>query len=171
MKKIIGFLFGLVILSACNSDQQKTVTPTTNKVAQEETIAVTPNKLLEIQVGGMSCEMGCGAAIRKELYATGAVKEVKYDFMMGREFNKATISFDANKINQEKLESIISNINNNQFTLKDGELHDLEATEQQDSAAENSNFGTTQKTSSNIRSSNSITSLAWISMIVSNLLK
>ena len=61
--------------------------------------------------------MGCGASIRKELYATKAVSSVEFDFKEGRKTNIATIKFDTSKINLNQIVSLLSTMNENQFTI------------------------------------------------------
>lgn len=99
---------------------------------------VVPNKLLSLEISGMTCEMGCGSEIRKKLIATGAVERVKFDFKMGREVNKAEISFDNTKISEDKIAEIVSLMNDNQFSVGESTTVDYENAENKNAAATNS---------------------------------
>ena len=78
---------------------------------------VVPNKLVAIEIEGMTCVMGCGASIRKELYTTNAVSSVEFDFKENRKINTAKIAFDSAKISSDEMVSIISKMNEKQFSL------------------------------------------------------
>ncbi len=118
MRKVIIAFTGVLVLSGCSQTEGPAVEKATpSPVNQEAKSTVTPTKLLTMEIGGMSCEMGCGAAIRKELLATDAVERVKFDFKMGRDLNTAEISYDASKISEDKITAIVSRINDKQFTV------------------------------------------------------
>ena len=70
-----------------------------------------------MEIEGMTCVMGCGASIRKELYTTKAVSSVEFDFKEDRKINTAKIAFDSAKISIDEMVSIISNMNEKQFSL------------------------------------------------------
>ena len=78
---------------------------------------VVANKLISMEIEGMTCVMGCGASIRKELYTTKAVSSVEFDFKEDRKINTAKIAFDSAKISIDEMVSIISNMNEKQFSL------------------------------------------------------
>ena len=78
---------------------------------------VVANKLISMEIEGMTCVMGCGASIRKELYTTNAVSSVEFDFKEGRKINTAKIAFDSAKISSDEMVSIISKMNEKQFSL------------------------------------------------------
>lgn len=103
-----------------------------------DVVTVVPNKLLSLEISGMTCEMGCGSEIRKKLIATGAVERVKFDFKMGREVNKAEISFDNTKISEDKIAEIVSLMNDNQFSVGESTTVDYENAENKNVAATSS---------------------------------
>jgi hypothetical protein len=51
------------------------------------------------------------------LYTTNAVDEVKFDFKMGRDVNKAEIYFDDSKVSEKEISTLISELNDKQFTI------------------------------------------------------
>lgn len=128
MKKVIIAFTGVLVLSGCSQPEGPAVEKATPSPVHQEGAksAVTPTKLLTMEIGGMSCEMGCGAAIRKELLATDAVERVKFDFKMGRDLNTAEISYDASKISEDKITAIVSRINDKQFTIGSTSVKDYE---------------------------------------------
>ena len=117
MKKIIYLLISLVILS-CNSESKKEITRTEHiKNQQDNSPKVNPNKLLTIEIDGMSCVMGCGSSIRKELYATKGVSEVDFDFEEERTTNIAKIKFDKDLVTVDEMIKILNTMNENQFKV------------------------------------------------------
>lgn len=119
MKKVVIAAAGSLILVACSqTETTPEVKQTQVTVEQEEQRPVVhPTKVLSMEISGMSCEMGCGSAIRKELYTTNAVDEVKFDFKMGRDVNKAEIYFDDSKVSEKEISTLISELNDKQFTI------------------------------------------------------
>lgn len=116
MKKTFAIFFVIGLLISCNSEEKKIIV---RKESHKSTSSpkVISNQLLSIEISGMSCVMGCGASIRKELYATKAVSSVEFDFKEGRKTNIATIKFDTSKINLNQIVSLLSTMNENQFTI------------------------------------------------------
>lgn len=103
-------LFIIIFLFSCSDNEQ----------AKEETTqktSVTANTIANIEVSGMACEMACGGAIRKALLENKGVTRVQFDFEMNRDTNIAKVSYDRNKINAEKIKSIILKVNDGQFTV------------------------------------------------------
>ncbi len=111
------FICSFVILGCSQNGSEKIQNVESEKEEVVERINVVSTKTLDIEISGMSCEMGCGAAIKKDLFATGAVENVNFDFKMGRDINHVEISFDDNKISDSEIKKIISQTNKNQFTL------------------------------------------------------
>ncbi len=70
------------------------------------------------EIKGMVCEMGCGASLRKGLYTTDAVSEVKVKYEEDRKENVIEVFYDANKTSPEKMKQIIQSLNDGQFTAK-----------------------------------------------------
>lgn len=152
MKKLFVAFAGVVIFGSCSETTvEKTAEEKETTVTQEkqEIPDVTPTKLLTMEVGGMSCEMGCGSAIRKGLLATGAVERVKFDFKMGRDLNTAEISFDDSKISEEGIKKIVSELNDKQFNIGKTSVDDYtKETTKQSSNSDSGHTGNTTKTES-----------------------
>lgn len=103
MRGKIAFLFTIgLILVACENTEE-----------QSEAVS---NEIAHIAVEGMVCEMGCGGAIRKELYATNAVDQVDVDFDEEQPENTIGVHFDNRRISTDELLKKISEINDGQFT-------------------------------------------------------
>lgn len=148
MKKILLYSFGILIVGACSQEKPVAVdekTPPATTQEMEKPVVV-PTKMLTMEIEGMSCEMGCGAAIRKELLATDAVERVKFDFKMGRDVNTAEISYDASKISEEKISAIVSEINDKQFKVGEASVKDYEKPEGETKAAASTKHATALST-------------------------
>jgi len=115
MKKF-GFLIWsfTLLLVAC-----QTSSSADNKEITDEDIArtVEATHIAEIEVSGMTCEMGCGGDIRKALRNTGGVAKVDFDFESERDVNIARVYFDNLTIQQEELRKVLATLNKGQFTV------------------------------------------------------
>lgn len=112
---LISFLSSFVFF-ACSDDSEEI------KLA---------NAVAEFEVEGMVCEMGCGASLRKGLYNTGFVSEVKVDYAEENPSNSIKIYFNNNKISTEKIEEIIESLNENQFNADLISKQDLSPSDQE----------------------------------------
>jgi mercuric ion binding protein len=117
MKLVFISLLSISILASCASKEEKVFLRKEAHTVSNPTKEVKANSILTMKIDGMTCMMGCGASIRKELYATKAVKNVDFDFEEGRETNTAKIAFDNSKISEKKMVEIISKMNEKQFTV------------------------------------------------------
>jgi copper chaperone CopZ len=124
VKNLVCFIL-LVGLASC-SNEPDVIHLRTVKGKKELAAKVDANALFTVKVEGMSCEMGCGGSIRKELKATGAVDRVEFDFVEGRKVQTAKISFDDKKINESKMLSILSTMNEKQFKVQKVSLEKIE---------------------------------------------
>lgn len=116
--KTSAIIFSVTLLLAGCSSEPNVVHLRTEKGKKETKAPVKTNSVLTMEIEGMTCEMGCGGTIRKELKATGAVGRVKFiDFTEGQEKQTARVAFDSTKISAEELIKIVSTINENQFTV------------------------------------------------------
>ncbi len=79
---------------------------------------VSADRILNLEIDGMVCKMGCGGTIRKELYGTDAISEVDFDFSEDRATNYAKVYFDKDKIDADKILALISEINDGQFSAR-----------------------------------------------------
>lgn len=109
--------------------------------SEEVSVAVS-NEIAHIVVEGMVCEMGCGGAIRKELYTTEAVDQVDVDFDEERSENTIAVHFDNRKISTDEILKMISKINDGQFTAS---LKDTEAIKESDEATKTTHSSNTKK--------------------------
>lgn len=115
MKKI-GFFTWLLamVLVACQSGSNADVKDVTDEDIARTVVA---SHIAEIEVEGMSCEMGCGSEIRKALRNTGGVAKVDFDFQADREVNTAKVQFDAETIDIREMKRVIESLNKGQFSV------------------------------------------------------
>lgn len=117
MKTLSFALATTLILGACSSEP-KVVHLRTEKGQKETKAPVNANSVLTFDVEGMTCEMGCGGSIRKELKATGGVARVEFiDFDDTKKVQKAKVSFDTNKVSADELVKIVTTMNDKQFKV------------------------------------------------------
>lgn len=122
MKILISLFVASVLLFACN---QKSSVKTAEKKEAQKREKVVANKLLTFEIEGMTCVMGCGGSIRKELEATNAVEKCEFDFEEGRSKNIVKVSFDQNKTTIKELINIVTKMNDNQFKVGATEENDI----------------------------------------------
>lgn len=119
MRKQILFIASFLLLLSCTSNDKPVVVR--KKSCKAKTIfdcsSVEADRMLSMEIKGMSCVMGCGASIRKELLSTKAVCSVEFDFEENREFNTAKIAFDKDKITTDQLVVLISKLDDKKFTV------------------------------------------------------
>ena len=125
MKSLFISLLSISILASCASKEEKVFLRKETHSGSKTTNTVKPNSILTMKIDGMTCMMGCGASIRKELYATKAVKNVDFEFEEGRETNTVKIAFDDSKISQKEMVEIISKMNEKQFTVGETKVEPL----------------------------------------------
>ncbi|MDX2360782.1 MAG: heavy-metal-associated domain-containing protein [Crocinitomicaceae bacterium] len=123
MKRVIYIFTIALIASSCGTKEEQPAEENATETAQQETIV--PNQLLSMDVDGMVCKMGCGGAIRSELYSIGGVSNVEFDFEDDRATNVASISFDSNLISVDEMIAAVAAINDGQFTIGDTSSGDL----------------------------------------------
>jgi len=99
MKKLIVLLFIFAAFS-CNETQKKS-TETKNKTE----IAANYNSI-EVEIEGMTCEIGCARLIQSKLSKVEGVTYAKVSF----ESKKGLFTFDSNKLNKEAIAEEISKI-------------------------------------------------------------
>lgn len=132
-------LFATVILLGACSGEPKKIHLRTEKGPRQEASNIEANSLVTMDIQGMTCEMGCGGSIRKELKGTGAVARVRYDFVEGEKTQKAYVSFDSTKITAEEMIDIVEKMNDEQFSVGKHRVERIES----------SNESTTTKSTSN----------------------
>lgn len=115
MRNLLYVVPVALILFGCSAKADKVIV--SEEVPAVEEAVVHANQLLSMEVDGMVCQMGCGGSIRKALKGTGAVSNIEFDFEDERATNVATISFDKNKVTQDELVKLVSDLNDGQFTV------------------------------------------------------
>lgn len=117
MKNLVVAFSAVVVLGACSSEPE-VIHLRTEKGKKETKAPVAANRVLTMEIEGMTCEMGCGGSIRKELKATGGVARVEFvDFTEGAKKQTARVSFDTNKITVDEMVKIVTTMNDKQFTV------------------------------------------------------
>ncbi|MBL1279530.1 MAG: heavy-metal-associated domain-containing protein [Fluviicola sp.] len=116
MQKIVFIVFLSSLLLACQSEKERIADEHT-VVDTDQSEAVIPNQVATMEIDGMACVMSCGSSIKKELKKTNGVSSVEFDFETGRETNIATISYNDELISEEEIVRLISEINDQQFTV------------------------------------------------------
>ena len=101
--EVFFVLFLAVFTISCNIGNKKKVDPQEIEVNKEESKELTN---LEVEITGMTCEIGCAKLIQSKLYKTEGVSfaEVSFEKANGK------ITYDANKISNDELKKIIENI-------------------------------------------------------------
>jgi len=88
------------------------------------------NAIAEFEIEGMVCEMGCGASLRKGLYETGFVSEVKVNYAEENTSNVIKVYFNKHNITSDKMEEIIESLNEGQFEANLLKMEDLSNSDQ-----------------------------------------
>ena len=116
MRHFLFFVTLVLLVSACSSEPEVIHLRTVKGTNSAKRTAVA-NELMTAEIAGMTCEMGCGGSIRKELKASGGVARVEFDFVEGAKIQTAKISFDKTRISAKEVQSIITTINKGQFSV------------------------------------------------------
>ena len=101
-KRIILVLYLSTFFISCNVKNEKKAD------SQVEVNEELPKDLtnIEIEITGMTCEIGCARLIQSKLYKTDGVSFAEVSFEKGN----GKITYDANRISNEELKKIIENI-------------------------------------------------------------
>ena len=103
MKNLISIFIISVFLFSCNTDKKQSVLEKSN-VKKEEVAA--NYKSIEVDIEGMTCEIGCARTIESKLSKYNGVTYSNVSF----EAKKGQFTFDSNKISQEDIISKIAGI-------------------------------------------------------------
>lgn len=76
------------------------------------------SRVASFEIEGMVCEMGCGASLRKGLYATKAVDEVEVEYKEERKQNIIKVYYSSDKTNTDDMLKVIEELNEGQFKAK-----------------------------------------------------
>ena len=109
MQKGFIILLLFVGIAACSGDASGDATKEATAENKKEEVVnnVTPDYLVEMEIQGMTCVMGCGGDIKDALIATGGVASVEYDFEQNRQPNKAKVLIDSKIVSSEQLEAAV----------------------------------------------------------------
>jgi len=105
MKLIKSILFGAILslfFIACGNDK---VEGNKNKVVVEKVLAENI-KNVEVQIKGMTCEIGCARLIQSKLYKADGVKFAKVSFAD----SIGNITYDANRISAVEIKDVIQKV-------------------------------------------------------------
>ena len=106
MKVKKGFYFIIflsVFIISCNSGNAK---KEADQVTEEKKELPKDLTNLEVEITGMTCEIGCAKLIQSKLYKTEGVSFAEVSFEKGN----GKITYDANKISNDELKMIIEKI-------------------------------------------------------------
>ncbi|HSQ46582.1 MAG TPA: heavy metal-associated domain-containing protein [Lutibacter sp.] len=103
MKKAMYILSIAFILFSCN-DAKKEVSGEKSEIEKQEVAA--NYKTIEVEIEGMTCEIGCAKTIESKLSKTEGVTYSKVSF----EDKAGQFTFDENKISQEDIAKKIAGI-------------------------------------------------------------
>lgn len=103
IRKIFFVLFLSSLFISCNVRNEKKVDPLVVEVNKEEPTDLTN---LEVEITGMTCEIGCAKLIQSKLYKTEGISFAEVSFERG----SGKITYDTNKISKDELKKIIENI-------------------------------------------------------------
>tara|TARA_R110001583_G_scaffold28190_2_gene100365 strand:- start:5456 stop:5821 length:366 start_codon:yes stop_codon:yes gene_type:complete len=101
MKKIASLLIIVLITVSCNETKKEDSTTTANK---KEVAA--NYKSIEVEIEGMTCEIGCARLIQSKLSKVDGITYTKVDF----ESKKGIFTFDSNKLTKEDIALNVSKI-------------------------------------------------------------
>jgi len=103
MKKSLFILLLFSFIFSCDSVKKET--PTEKKDDKKEEVAAV-YKSIEVDIEGMTCEIGCARTIQSKLSKLPGVTYSKVTF----ESKKGQFTFDTNKVSQEDIVNKISGI-------------------------------------------------------------
>lgn len=95
-----------LLLVSCKNENSSS-TEEIQAVEQDTTHTIVANpKTASFEIEGMTCEIGCANLIEGKLNKLDGVTEAKVDF----ETKTATVTYDADKLNQEKLTKTVESV-------------------------------------------------------------
>lgn len=129
MKLLKGiFLITSSILFSCQENANKQDEPSviSNNKTEEQSFTdntiVNSNASVILSIEGMTCEMGCGSVIRKNLYNSGGVSQCSFDFKNNRVSNSMEVFFDSTLTQENAIIEVINAIEEGDFKAKKNEL-------------------------------------------------
>ena len=122
MKLLSYFLFSLTLVYSCNQKEDVVIlkrqklseTQKDTKLKKE-----IPNTVLELDIEGMTCELGCGGSIRVGVKELGGIHRVRFDFKEGQKKQRAFVSYDSKKVDKNQIIKEIQKLNDGQFIAEE----------------------------------------------------
>lgn len=103
MKKIVFLIAVITCFISCNQQHNTSA----NKTESSKKLTMTPVfETYEMDIEGMTCEIGCARTIESKLSKTKGVSYSKVDF----ESKKGTFTIDTTLINEQKVKEKIAGI-------------------------------------------------------------
>ncbi|WP_456423460.1 heavy-metal-associated domain-containing protein [Lutibacter sp.] len=103
MKKIIPILILTFLFISCSENKKETVA----KKSEDQKTEVAANyKSIEVDIEGMTCEIGCARTIQSKLSKVDGVTYSKVNF----EAKKGIFTYDSNKLSEQDITNKISGI-------------------------------------------------------------
>jgi mercuric ion binding protein len=103
MKKAISILTLAFVLCSCNETKKDSIT---DKSGNEKQEVAASYKNIEVEIEGMTCEIGCAKTIESKLSKVKGVTYSKVNF----EAKIGKFTYDENKISQEDIAKKIAGI-------------------------------------------------------------
>ncbi|WP_457619009.1 heavy-metal-associated domain-containing protein [Lutibacter sp.] len=103
MKNIIYTLLITFLFISCNENKKETVA---KKIEVKNTEVAASYKSIEIDIEGMTCEIGCARTIQSKLSKVDGVTYSKVNF----ETKKGIFTYDSNKLNKKDIVNKITGI-------------------------------------------------------------
>ncbi|NLP57819.1 heavy-metal-associated domain-containing protein [Lutibacter sp. B1] len=103
MKKLTLLFFSIFFLISCN-EAKKEASPENQKEKKEDIVA--NYKSVEVDIEGMTCEIGCARTIESKLSKVDGISYSKVSF----EDKKGQFTYDANKLSKDDIANKIGEI-------------------------------------------------------------
>ncbi|GAB5556645.1 MAG: hypothetical protein SchgKO_08580 [Schleiferiaceae bacterium] len=109
---------------SCNNAQETDASSATEPSKTEETVkvAVVADSEVDLEIGGMTCEMGCKGAIEKALSKAPGIEVASVDFPT----ETAVVKYDSKVTSEEEIIEVIQTVANGAYTAKIAEAGSVE---------------------------------------------
>lgn len=112
--KFVANLLLVFVLFSCSNTKTNEESANTDETVAVAKAEVTPNATTTLDVEGMTCEMGCKAAIEKHLNKTEGVASCRVDF----EKAIAVVDYDDTQISEDQIIAEIGEVADHAYTAK-----------------------------------------------------